>query len=187
MDQTDLTTLDKMRRGQPYFDSPGIKHRREMVRQTLISANQALETSSRISQIKPLFQTVGSDFFVEVGFKISLGLNTSIGDHFYANSDVQILDEGLVTIGDNVKIGPKVGIYTPIHPEKADERITGIETTGPVIIGNNVWIGGSAVILPGVALGNNVIVGAGAVVTKSFPDNVVIVGNPARVLKVVDN
>jgi Acetyltransferase (isoleucine patch superfamily) len=109
--------------------------------------------------------------------------NITIGNHFYANHDVMLCDEGKITIGNDVKFGPKVGLYTPQHPLDPDVRRTEAETVAPITIGNDVWVGGGASILPGVTLGNNVVVGAGSVVTHSFPDNVIVVGNPAKVLR----
>ena len=106
-----------------------------------------------------------------------------MGENFFTNYDVVILDVCKVTIGDNCLIAPQAGIYTAAHPLEREVRISGLEYGSPVTIGNDVWIGGGARILPGVTLGNNVVVGAGSVVTKSFGDNVVIAGNPARVIR----
>jgi len=94
-----------------------------------------------------------------------------------------ILDVNTVTIGDNVMAGPNVQIYTATHPIDPDERNSGKELGYPIVIGDNVWLGGSAVICPGVTIGDNVVVAAGAVVTKDVPENVVVGGNPAKVIK----
>lgn len=94
-----------------------------------------------------------------------------------------ILDCAEVEIGDNCFIGPQVGIYTACHPIDPIERNSGVEFAKPITIGDNCWIGGHATINPGVELGNNVVVASGSVVTKNFPDNVVVAGNPARVIK----
>ena len=94
-----------------------------------------------------------------------------------------ILDVGKVTIGDNVMLAPNVSIYTAGHPVHPDSRNSGYEYGIPITIGNNVWIGGNAVILPGVTIGNNVVIGAGSVVTKDIPDNVIAAGNPCRILR----
>ena len=97
-----------------------------------------------------------------------------------------ILDAAKVTIGDNCMIAPQVGFYTATHPLDPVQRATGIEFAKPITIGDNCWIGGMAVINPGVTLGDNVVVASGAVVTKSFGDNVVIGGNPAKVIKEIE-
>ncbi len=132
--------------------------------------------------LKSLIVSSGT-FFVETGFQCSYGYNLSLGDNFYANFGFTVLDANRITIGDNVMIGPGVHIYTAIHPIDATERISGIETAKPVYIGNNVWIGGKAVICPGVKIGNNTTIGAGSVVVKDIPDDVVAVGNPCKVIK----
>lgn len=124
---------------------------------------------------------------IESPFHIDYGLHLSVGDNFYANHGCTILDCNKVTIGDNCLLAPHVCISAATHPIDPMERISGAELTAPITIGDNVWIGASATICPGVTLGNNVVVGAGAVVTKSFPDNVVIGGVPAKILKYVDD
>lgn len=122
----------------------------------------------------------GTNYHFNQPFRCDYGCNIFIGENFFANFNLTILDEARVQIGDNCFIGPNVSIYTACHPLDAETRNTGVEWAEPVVIGNNVWIGGSATILPGVTIGNNVVIGAGSVVTKCFPDNVVIGGNPAK-------
>ena len=108
-----------------------------------------------------------------------------MGENFYANFNCTFLDVCEIRIGDNAMLGPNCQLLTPLHPLDAIERISGLEYGAPITIGNNVWLGGGATILPGVTLGDNVVVGAGAVVTKSFEDNVVIAGNPAKIIKIL--
>ncbi|MBD5274716.1 MAG: sugar O-acetyltransferase, partial [Bacteroides sp.] len=109
--------------------------------------------------------------------------NIHIGECFFANFNLTILDEAEVRIGDYCFIGPNVSIYTACHPLDPVERNKFLEWAEPVTIGNNVWIGGSTTICPGVTIGDNVVIGAGSVVTKDIPSNVVAVGNPARIIK----
>lgn len=125
----------------------------------------------------------GEKFHVNQPFRCDYGCNIFIGENFFANFNLTILDEGEVRIGDNCFIGPNVSIYTACHPLDPESRNTGVEWAEPVTIGNSVWIGGSATIVPGVTIGNNVVIAAGAVVTKDVPDNVVVGGNPARIIK----
>ena len=106
-----------------------------------------------------------------------------MGKHFFANFNLVVLDEALVTIGDHCFIGPNVSIYTACHSIIPQERNTRDEWARPVTIGNNVWIGGSVTILPGVTIGDNVTIGAGSVVVKDIPSDSLAVGNPARVVK----
>ncbi len=137
----------------------------------------------RVEILKALFGTTGKDIHIESTFNCDYGCNIHVGENFYANFGCVILDVASVEIGDNCFIAPQVGIYTATHPINAVERISGVEYGKAIKIGNNCWIGGHATINPGVELGDNVVVASGAVVTKSFADNVVIGGNPARVLK----
>lgn len=120
---------------------------------------------------------------IEPSFRCDYGYNIYLGKEFYANFDCVMLDVCPIHIGDNCMLAPGVHIYTATHPLDATERNSGRELGKPVTIGNNVWIGGRAVINPGVTIGDNVVVASGAVVTKDVPANVVVGGNPARVIK----
>jgi len=120
---------------------------------------------------------------IEPPFYCDFGLNITIGKNFFANFDCVILDCGPVTIGDDVWFGPKVQIYTPSHPIDPGLRRKRIEFTRPVVIGNTVWIGGGAIVLPGVTIGENSVIGAGSVVTHDIPANVVAAGNPCQILR----
>lgn len=147
--------------------------------------NQSLETEDqeRAALLRELFGTVGNHFFVEPPFRCDYGFNIHVGENFYANFGCVFLDVCEIRIGDNCFLGPGVHIYTATHPLEARERNAGAEFGKPVAIGRNVWIGGRAVINPGVKIGNNAVVASGAVVTKDVPDHAVVGGNPARVIK----
>ncbi|MDR9826985.1 sugar O-acetyltransferase [Vibrio sp. FNV 38] len=136
--------------------------------------------------IRALFGAAGDNVSVKRNFWCDYGINIKVGHNFYTNHDCVILDCAEVNIGDNCLIGPQVGIYTACHPLDPIERATGKEFAKPITIGNDCWIGGHATINPGVTLGNNVVVASGSVVTKSFGDNVVIGGNPAKVIKTIE-
>lgn len=127
----------------------------------------------------------GERFHFNQPFRCDYGANIHIGENFFANFNLTILDEAEVRIGDFAFIGPNVSIYTACHPLDVESRNKTLEWAEPVFIGNNVWIGGSVTILPGVTIGNNVVIGAGSVVTRDIPDNSVAVGNPARIIKQV--
>lgn len=134
--------------------------------------------------IKQLFGHVGKECEVHPQFRCDYGYNINVGDDFFANYDCVMLDISPIQIGDHCLLGPRVQLYTVNHPLDPQLRRNGAYGQSfDITIGNDVWIGGGAVICPGVTLGNNVIVGAGSVVTKSFGDNVIIAGNPARVIK----
>ena len=136
--------------------------------------------------IKELFGSTGKRVIVMPNFRCEYGKNIHVGENFFMNYDCVILDVCEVRIGDNCLIAPQVGIYTACHPMDAAERLSGKEYGAPVTIGNNCWIGGRAVINPGVTLGDNVVVASGAVVTKSFPSNVLIGGVPAKIIKALE-
>lgn len=123
------------------------------------------------------------DTFINQPFYCDYGKHIRVGKRFFANFNWVVLDEALVTIGDDCFIGPNVIIYTACHSTNPLERNTRQEWAKPVTIGNNCWIGGSVTILPGVTIGDNVTIGAGSVVVRDVPSNCVAVGNPAKVIK----
>lgn len=133
--------------------------------------------------LKEMLGSTGERFIINQPFRCDYGCNIFLGEDCFINFNCTILDEAKVTIGDNAFIGPNVSIFTACHPLDPLRRNKFIEWAEPFKIGNNVWIGGDVTILPGVTIGDNVVIGAGAVVTKSFPSNVVIGGNPARIIK----
>lgn len=144
-----------------------------------LSPNQIEERNELIKNL--LGKT--KKFFIEPPFRCDYGYNIELGDNFYSNYNLIILDCAKVTIGDNVLIGPNVGIYTAGHPLDYEIRNQEYEYAFPIRIGNNVWIGGNVVINPGVSIGDNAVIGAGSVVTKDIPSNVIAVGNPCKVLR----
>ncbi len=139
--------------------------------------------AEREAILRELLGSVGERVHVNQPFRCDYGSNISVGDDFFANFNLTILDEAPVTFGDHVFIGPNVGIYTACHPLESDRRNECIEWAEPVTIGHNVWIGGGVTILPGVSIGDNCVIGAGSVVSRSIPSGSVAVGNPARVIK----
>ena len=133
-----------------------------------------------------LLGKVGGGYFnIEKPFRCDYGYNIEIGDNFFANFNFVVLDVGKVRIGNNVQIAPNVGLYTAGHPLHPDSRNSGYEYGIDITIGDNVWIGGSVCVMPGVTIGNNAVIGAGSVVTKDIPENAIAVGNPARVLRYI--
>jgi len=136
----------------------------------------------RTSILQSLLGSCGSEICIEPPCYIDYGRNLHVGNNFYANFNVTILDCAPVTIGDNVFLAPGVHIYTATHPLDAVERRS-VEFAKPVTIGDDVWIGGAAIILPGVRIGNRVVIAAGAVVTADIDDDVMVGGVPARVIK----
>lgn len=133
--------------------------------------------------IKKILGGTGEKITVHPPFYCDYGINVFVGENFFANYGCVILDVNKVTIGKNCMLAPCVKMFSATHPVRAEERYNGVELGLPITIGDNCWIGGGAIICPGVTLGDNVVVGAGAVVTKSFGSNVVIAGNPAKIIK----
>jgi maltose O-acetyltransferase len=144
------------------------------------------DREERVQRIKALFGSTGDSVHIEPNFRCDYGVNIHVGENFFANFDCVILDCAEVRIGKNCLIAPQVGIYTATHPLDPVQRSSGRELAAPITIGDDCWIGGHATINPGVTLGNNVVVAAGAVVTRSFGDNVVLAGVPARVIRTLE-
>ena len=177
---------EKMIAGELYFASDD-ELQKDQKRASKILAEFNTSTGEDKSYLlKELFGKTGENFCVKDSFHCDYGYNIFVGENFFANYDCVILDVCKVTIGDNCMFAPKVGIYTATHPLDAKTRISGAEFGKPINIGNNVWIGGSAVICPGVTIGDNAVIAAGAVVVKDVPSNVVVGGNPAKVIKFID-
>lgn len=141
------------------------------------------KTEEREQLIKQILGKTKNNFLVEQPFVCDYGYNIEIGENFYANHNLVILDCAKVKFGDNVFIGPNCAFYTPIHPLDAKTRNEGLEYCKPITVGNNVWFGGNVVVLPNVTIGDNAVIGAGSVVTKDIPANSLAVGNPAKVIR----
>lgn len=135
--------------------------------------------------INELFGKTADSFHIEAPFYCDYGYNIEIGENFYSNHNLVILDPAKVTFGDNVFIGPNCGFYTAQHPLNVETRNKGLEYAYPIKVGNNVWIGGNVIVLPGVTIGDNCTIGAGSVVVKDIPSNTVAVGNPCKVIKIL--
>jgi maltose O-acetyltransferase len=141
------------------------------------------ETEKMETLLKEILGKTGKNVFIEAPFHCDYGKNIEVGENFFANYNLTILDVGKVMIGSNAQIAPNVSIYTAGHPIHPQSRNSGYEYGIGVTIGDNVWLGGNVVINPGVHIGNNAVIGSGSVVTKDIPDNVVAVGNPCKVIK----
>lgn len=184
MNETEI--WDAMKSGEIYNAAhPYLVSRLEAIRELLWEYNslRPSATERRYEIMHQLLGGHGSQFHFNQPFRCDYGCNIFIGENFFANFNLTILDEADVRMGDNVFIGPNVSIYTACHPLDATTRNTAVEWAEPVTIGHNVWIGGSVTILPGVTIGDNVVIGAGSVVSRDIPSNSVAVGNPARVIK----
>lgn len=181
-----VTEKNKMLAGEIYQAmDESLTQERDIVKNLTYDYNllRRTEKEKRGELIRRILGKAGKNIWIESPFECDYGYNIEVGDNFYSNHNLMILDAAKVTIGDNVFIGPNTSVYTPCHPIDADARNTFEEWAEPVAIGNNVWIGGSVTILPGVNIGDNVVIGAGSVVVKDIPSNSVAVGNPCKVVK----
>lgn len=138
------------------------------------------------SILESLFHKLGENVYIESSFNCEFGFNISIGHNVYINHDMVILDCNEVTIGNDVYIGPKVGLFAANHAEDPVERANHVVYSKPIHIEDNVWLGGHVSVLPGVTVGKNSIIGAGSVVTKDIPENVVAAGNPCKVIRPIE-
>lgn len=163
----------------------GLSEERLACKQKLYEFNMLPPSESEQvpARLKEILGKTGEHLWIEAPFHCDYGWNIEVGNNFFANYNLVILDVGKVTVGENVMCAPNVSIYTAGHPLHPEMRNTGYEYGIPVTIGDNVWLGGNAVILPGVRIGSNVVIGAGSVVSKDIPDSVVAAGNPCKVIR----
>ena len=137
----------------------------------------------RLSILSQLMPGAGEGLWLEPPFYCDYGYNIHLGERVFFNFNCVVLDVMPVTVGSRTLFGPNVQIYTAMHPFNYAERASGLEYAKPVTIGHDVWVGGSAVICPGVTIGSRSIIGAGSVVTKDIPADVFAAGNPCRVIR----
>jgi maltose O-acetyltransferase len=141
------------------------------------------DRDQRRAILEQLLGEIGEDTEIRPPFHCDYGSHIRIGARVFANCGLVALDVAPITIGDDVQIGPNVQLLTPTHPLDAELRRAKWEAAEPIVIESNAWLGGGAIVLPGVTVGENAVVGAGAVVTKDVPANVVVAGNPAGVIR----
>lgn len=141
----------------------------------------AEQTDARTKLLAELLGSLGEDADIRPTFRCDLGFTTHIGARTYVNFGAVFLDIGGITIGEDVQIGPNVQLLTSTHPIDPVTRREGWESAEPIVIGDNVWLGGGVIVCPGVTIGENTVIGAGSVVTKDVQSDVIAAGNPARV------
>lgn len=180
------TEKEKMLQGELYDASdPQLVRERLHARQLLKAFNDSHpdEHDHRQATLAQLLGSMGQEVTIEPPFYCDYGSNILIGNRVFLNFNCVILDCNVVRIGDNTQIGPAVQIYAATHPLQAAERIKGPELGYPITIGQNVWIGGGAIVGPGITIGDNTTIGAGSVVVRDIPANVFAAGNPCRVIR----
>ena len=185
-----MTEKKKMLSGDMYNPmDPHLVEERLKARLLFQEINQINDNDKAKRDVKfyKLLKNAKKGLWIEPPFYCGYGYNIKTGKHVFMNFNCCILDVAVVVIGDNCMMGPNVQFYTATHPLEATQRNSGREFAKPISIGKNVWIGGNTVICPGANIGNNVVIGSGSIVTKSFPDDVFIAGNPAKIIKTIDN
>ena len=178
-----MTEREKMIAGRPYDPGdPELQAEQAAAKAWMARYNAALAAppAERRALLRERLAGVGEGAVVRPPFHCDYGWNIRLGDGVFLNFSCVILDVCPVEIGDGTQIGPGVQILTPDHPRDPDERRKGVEWGAPIVIGRNVWIGGGAIVLPGVTIGDDAIIGAGAVVTRDVPRGATALGNPAR-------
>jgi maltose O-acetyltransferase len=175
---------EKMLAGELYRASdPELVAERGRCRSLLHAFNTEPDEDARAAFLRELLGRFGNDSFIQPPFACDYGSNVSIGDDVFVNFNAVILDCARVTIGDGTQVGPGVQLLAADHPRDAETRRDLLELAHPISIGSNVWIGGAAIVLPGVTVGDDSIIGAGSVVTRDVPGGVLAVGNPCRVVR----
>ena len=181
-----MNQKERMLRGLPYKAwLDGLSEERLACSKRLYEYNHLPPErwEERPALLKQLLGKTGEEITINEPFHCDYGYNIEVGENFFANYNFTVLDVGKVIIGDNAFIAPNVSIYRAGHPIHPQSRNSGYEYGLDIIIGDNVWLGGSVSIMPGVHIGSNVVIGGGSVVTRDIPDNVLAVGNPCRVVR----
>jgi maltose O-acetyltransferase len=177
---------DRMLRGEWYLDEPDLAEERRRCWRMLDSFNVtgADDAAERHRILSALLGKIGTGASVLPRFQCSYGFLISLGANSFVNNDAIFMDDAAITIGDDVRIGPRVQLLTALHPmEDHERRRAGWERPAPITIGDNAWLGGGVIVSPGVTIGENTVIGAGSVVVRDVPDHVFAAGNPARVIR----
>lgn len=177
---------DRMLRGEWYLDEPELTEQRRhcwrmLDRFNATGADDAVERRHILEELLAKFSPGAS---VLPRFLCSYGAQISIGANSFVNNDALFMDDAAITIGDDVRIGPRAQLLTALHPmEDHERRRTGWERAAPITIGDNTWLGGGVIVCPGVTIGEDTVIGAGSVVIRDIPDHAFAAGNPARVIR----
>lgn len=184
-----MTAKERMQSGKLYFcTDEEIANEQTQCLEILYDYNHTRpsESQKREQILKKLLAEIGENCYIEPPLHANWGKYTHFGSNVYANFNLTLVDDTDIFVGDNVMIGPNVVIATAGHPVNPALRLQAAQFNISVHIGNNVWIGAGAIVLPGVHIGDNSVIGAGSIVTKDIPANVVAVGNPCRVLREIN-
>lgn len=182
------TAAERMLAGDPYTPDAQLRaqHRAALQLAEEYSRRYVEDTEAARTVLQRLLGHLGEDVDIRPGLRVDYGRNISVGTGTFINYDLTALDCAPIRIGARAQLGPGVQLLTPTHPLDAAARSTGIEAAEPITIGDDVWLGGGVVVLPGVTIGDRTVVGAGSVVTKDLPSDVVAVGNPTKITRHLD-
>jgi maltose O-acetyltransferase len=183
--QDGRSNKERMLAGDLYITDSEILGDQVRSQELMAAYNSAAAGDSRLRRqlLEELFESVGEDTEIRPPLYIDYGSRITIGARCFANFGLVALDVAPITIGDDAQIGPHVQLLTPTHPVEPGPRRDKWESAQPITIGDNVWLGGGVIVLPGVTIGDDTVVGAGSVVTKDLPAGVLALGNPARVIR----
>lgn len=188
--ESQLRELEKMMCGEPYEASDNtelldiLQETQELCRD--YNNIRPSHQDEKDTLIKRILGKTGERLKVIQPFFCDYGFNIEVGEDFFANTNMVILDEAKVTFGNHVFIGPNCSFYTPCHPIDVESRNAGKQWSLPITVGDNVWLGGNVTVCPGVSIGNDSVIGAGSVVTHNIPSGVLAAGNPCKVIRVID-
>ncbi len=180
-----MTNYERMLAGEPFIvDGTLAKHMSNARRlQELYNATPSSETQARQALLTELLGSIGENSSIQAPFHCDYGFRIHIGSHTFINYGCTFLDQGGITIGDHVLLGPNVGLYAAGHPIDPAVRRTDLEFGQPIVIEDNVWLGGGVIVNPGVTIGKNTVIGSGSVVVRDIPPNVVAAGNPCKPIR----
>jgi len=181
-----VTEKEKMLSGEMYdATDPQLTAERQQARDLCKALNESYDSEQKLREriIRELFGIAGDAIWIEPPFYCDYGSNITLGSKVFFNFNCVILDPASVIIGSNVLFGPGVQVYTFTHPISASDRRTWHEFAQPVEIGSDVWVGGGAIICPGVRIGSRSVIGAGSVVTNDIPEDMFAAGNPCRLIR----
>lgn len=181
-----MSTREKMNIGELYTDmGEGLPQERQAGKERVYDFNHTRpsEEGKRLQLLREIMGSTGESCWIEPPLRVAYGTHIHIGNNFYANFNLTVVDDATVTIGDNVMMAPNVTLATAGHPIDPEIRATGQQFSLPIVIEDNVWLGTGVIVNPGVTIGRNSVIGAGSVVTKSVPADVVAAGVPCRVIR----
>jgi maltose O-acetyltransferase len=183
-----VTEREKMLAGLPYDPTdPDLAAGRDRAQRLLVRFNAEPNAAARAATLRELLGAIPEGVEIRTGFACDYGANIRIGPGSFVNFNCVFLDCAEIVIGARVQIAPAVQLYTATHPLEAAARASGLESALPIRIGDDAWIGGGAIILPGATIGEGAIIAAGAVVRQDVPPHCLVAGNPARLLRHIDN